>query len=38
MRIKPKHILIVHGDEQAKALLKEHYQKLLPDALIDIGK
>ncbi|PKI17938.1 MBL fold metallo-hydrolase RNA specificity domain-containing protein [Colwellia sp. 12G3] len=38
MRIKPKHILIVHGDEQAKASLKQHYQELLPDALIEIGK
>ena len=38
MRIKPKHILIVHGDEQAKASLKEHYQQLLPEALIEIGK
>jgi len=38
MRIKPKHILLVHGDEEAKAILKEQYQKLLPDALIEIGK
>jgi len=38
MRIKPKHISIVHGDEQAKASLKEHYQQLLPEALIEIGE
>jgi metallo-beta-lactamase family protein len=38
MRIKPKHILIVHGDEEAKATLKEKYQQLSPDALIEIGQ
>lgn len=38
MRIKPKNILIVHGDEKAKAALKEQYQLLLPEALIEIGK
>ena len=38
MRIKPKHILIVHGDDEAKASLKEQYQLLLPDALIEIGQ
>jgi metallo-beta-lactamase family protein len=36
MRIKLKHILIVHGDEKAKAALKEQYQLLLPGALIEI--
>lgn len=38
MRIKPKHILIVHGDEQAKVSLKDLYQQLLPEALIEIGE
>jgi metallo-beta-lactamase family protein len=38
MRIKPQHILIVHGDEKAKASLKEQYQLLLPEALIEIGQ
>jgi len=38
MRIKPKHILIVHGDEEAKASLKAQYQLLLPEALIEIGQ
>jgi metallo-beta-lactamase family protein len=38
MRIKPKHILIVHGDEKAKATLKAQYQQLLPEALIEIGQ
>ena len=37
MRIKPKHILIVHGDAQAKTSLKEQYQQLLPEALIKIA-
>ncbi|TMM46395.1 MBL fold metallo-hydrolase RNA specificity domain-containing protein [Colwellia ponticola] len=37
MRIKPTHILIVHGDEAAKAILKKQYQQLLPNALIEIG-
>jgi len=38
MRIKPQHILIVHGDEEAKASLKAQYQLLLPEALIEIGQ
>lgn len=38
MRIKPKHIVIVHGDEKAKATLKAQYQQLLPEALIEIGQ
>ena len=38
MRIKPQHILIVHGDEAAKAILKKQYQQLLPNALIEIGQ
>jgi len=35
---KPKHIRIVHGDQQAKQALANEYQKLLPDAKIEIGK
>lgn len=38
MRVKPKHILIVHGDEDAKVALKEKYQQLSTEALIEIGK
>jgi len=38
MRIKPQHILIVHGDDKAKASLKEQYQLILPEALIEIGQ
>ncbi len=38
MRIKPSHILIVQGDEDAKAVLKEKYQQLLPEAKIEIAQ
>jgi len=31
MRIKPKEIRLVHGDEQAKRVLKENLQNLFPD-------
>jgi len=30
MRIKPKEIRLVHGDEQAKRVLKENLQNLFP--------
>ena len=38
MRHKPKHILLVHGDEQAKSALAKKYQQLLPNAKIEIAK
>jgi metallo-beta-lactamase family protein len=38
MRHKPKHIKIVHGDENAKAALANQYQQLLPNAKIEIAK
>ncbi len=38
MRVKPEHILLVHGDEDAKATLKACYQQLLPYALIEVAK
>jgi len=38
MRYKPEHILIVHGDEQAKWALAKKYQLLLPDTLVEIGQ
>jgi metallo-beta-lactamase family protein len=38
MRYKPKHIKIVHGDENAKAALADKYQQLLPNAKIEIAK
>ncbi len=38
MRIKPKHILIVHGDEDAKEILKKKYQQLLPEAKVEIAQ
>lgn len=37
MRHKPKHIRIVHGDEGAKAALKEKYNELLPGCNVVIG-
>ncbi len=37
MRHKPKHILLVHGDEQAKSALAKKYQQLLPSAKIEIA-
>ncbi len=36
MRHKPKHILLVHGDEQAKSALAKKYQQLLPNTKIEI--
>ena len=38
MRHQPKHIKIVHGDEQAKAVLAKKYQQLLPKAKIEIAE
>jgi metallo-beta-lactamase family protein len=38
MRHKPKHIKIVHGDENAKVALADKYQQLLPNAKIEIAK
>jgi metallo-beta-lactamase family protein len=38
MRHKPKHILIVHGDDNAKTELANKYQQFLPDAKIEIAK
>lgn len=38
MRHKPKHIKIVHGDENAKATLAEKYQQLLPSVKITIAR
>jgi metallo-beta-lactamase family protein len=38
MRHKPKHIKIVHGDENARAALADKYQQLLPNAKIEIVK
>ncbi len=35
---KPKHIKIVHGDEQAKQALASAYKKLLPDTKIEIAR
>lgn len=37
MRHKPKHIRIVHGDDEAKAELQRQYQKLLPECEVVIG-
>jgi len=38
MRHKPKHIKIVHGDQNAKEVLADKYLQLLPDAKIEIAK
>ncbi|GGP95359.1 MBL fold metallo-hydrolase RNA specificity domain-containing protein [Shewanella ulleungensis] len=38
MHHKPKHIRIVHGDDEAKQALASAYQALLPMAEIEIGK
>jgi len=38
MRYKPKHIKIVHGDDEAKQALAEKYRQLLPESNIEIGK
>lgn len=37
MRHRPKNILLVHGDEQAKVALAKKYQQLLPSAQIKIA-
>lgn len=37
MRHKPKHIRIVHGDDDAKRELQRQYQEMLPDADVVIG-
>ncbi|MER2493210.1 MBL fold metallo-hydrolase RNA specificity domain-containing protein [Catenovulum sediminis] len=37
MRIKPKHIKIVHGDDDAKLALKKEYERILPEAKIEIA-
>jgi metallo-beta-lactamase family protein len=37
MRVKPKHIKIVHGDEEAKQALKMEYEKLLPHCKVEIA-
>ncbi len=37
MHHKPKHIRIVHGDDEAKQALAEKYRGLLPNADIEIG-
>jgi len=36
MRHQPQHIKIVHGDEDAKQVLAEQYQEMLPSAKIEI--
>ena len=38
MHHKPKHIRIVHGDDEAKKALAVEYKKMLPEAEIEIGK
>lgn len=37
MHNKPKHIRIVHGDDDAKQKLQRKYQALLPDTEVAIG-
>ena len=37
MRHKPQHIKIVHGDEEAKSVLAEKYQQLLPNSYIEVA-
>ncbi|PKF55154.1 MBL fold hydrolase [Alteromonadales bacterium alter-6D02] len=37
MRVKPKHIRIVHGDNKAKQTLKAQLQRLLPNTEVVIG-
>ena len=37
MRFRPKEIIIVHGDDEAKEALAEKYKQLLPNANIKIG-
>jgi len=38
MHHKPKHIRIVHGDDEAKEALAVEYRRLLPEAKIEIGR
>ncbi|MCL1095743.1 MBL fold metallo-hydrolase RNA specificity domain-containing protein [Shewanella kaireitica] len=38
MRVKPTLIRIVHGDTEAKSALAKEYKKLLPAAIVEIGK
>lgn len=38
MHHKPKHIRIVHGDDEAKEALADEYKKILPEAEIEIGQ
>ncbi|UCX04002.1 MBL fold metallo-hydrolase RNA specificity domain-containing protein [Shewanella glacialimarina] len=38
MHHKPKHIRIVHGDDEAKQALADKYHQLLPDCNVEIGK
>ena len=38
MHHKPTHIKIVHGDDEAKHALQTCYQKILPDAFIEIAE
>ncbi|MGX9460139.1 MBL fold metallo-hydrolase RNA specificity domain-containing protein [Shewanella sp. A14] len=38
MHHKPSHIIIVHGDNEAKQALAKEYRKLIPTAEIVIGK
>ncbi len=37
MRVKPKHIKIVHGDDEAKQALKAQYEMLLPHCTVEIA-
>ncbi|WP_336244818.1 MBL fold metallo-hydrolase RNA specificity domain-containing protein [Shewanella sp. SG41-4] len=37
MHHKPKHIRIVHGDDEAKQALADKYRQLLPDCEVAIG-
>ena len=37
MRHKPKHIKIVHGDDEAKLALQAEYQALLPECFVEIA-
>ncbi len=38
MRYQPEKIILVHGDEEAKQVLSEKYEQLLPRAIIEVGK
>jgi metallo-beta-lactamase family protein len=37
MRYKPKHVRIVHGDDDAKEALQTLYQQMLPECDVVIG-